>query len=105
MEHKTRELLEALLLLIPMGKVTTYSSLAKVLGLHPRTVGKMLSKNEKLIVVPCHRVVRSDGSLGGYKLGVEFKRKLLMFEGVKFCGEKVCKESIIDVAELFGLQA
>ena len=103
MEHKARELLEALLLLIPMGKVTTYSSLAKALGLHPRAVGKMLSNNEKLIVVPCHRVVRSDGSLGGYRLGKEFKRRLLELEGVKFCGEKVCRENIIDVSELLGL--
>ncbi len=91
-------LLKTLLSLIPLGKVTTYSSLAKLMGTSPRAVGKLLSKNDELVVYPCHRVVRSDGSLGGYVLGEEFKRRLLELEGVKFCGDKVCREHIVDLA-------
>jgi len=87
-----------------MGKVTTYSSLAKIIKVHPRAVGRMLSKNKDLIVTPCHRVVKSDGSIGGYALGVDFKKKLLELEGVRFCGSyRVCKDNIIDVSKLLGL--
>ena len=94
------ETLKALLSLIPMGRVTSYTSLASVMRLHPRAVGRLLASNDELIKYPCHRVVRSDGSLGGYALGVEMKRKLLILEGVKFCGNKVCKESFVDLRSL-----
>jgi len=72
----------ALLSQIPRGKVTTYKMLAKKLGVHPRAVGRMLNSNLRLVVVPCHRVVCSDGKLGGYKAGVEQKTKLLEDEGI-----------------------
>ncbi len=86
----------ALLNLVPPGKVTTYSSLARILSTHPRAIAKMLSSNRDLIIVPCHRVVMSDGKLGGYRLGKEFKKRVLTLEGVKFCNEdKVCPDSII----------
>ncbi len=95
------ELLSQLLQLIPVGKVTTYTSIARVLGTHPRAVGTMLSKNKDLIKVPCHRVVRSDGRIGGYVLGSPFKRKLLELEGVKFCKDgRVCRSFIIDLSSL-----
>lgn len=74
-----------LLQLIPPGMVTTYSSLAKVLGTSPRVVGMLMARNPDPIVVPCHRVVRSDGSLGGYSMGgPRVKRRLLELEGVEF---------------------
>ena len=101
---KRLEILKILLCLIPIGKVTTYSSLAKALGVHPRVAGKLLSANDEPIIYPCHRVVRSDGSLGGYSLGVKFKRKLLELEGVKFCGKRVCEESLWDLASELGLE-
>ena len=102
---KRRDLLKVILALIPVGKVTTYSSLASVLGVSPRAVGFLLSKNDELVKYPCHRVVKSDGSLGGYALGKEFKRRLLELEGVKFCSpEKVCKESVVDLRETLGLR-
>lgn len=69
---------------IPKGKVTTYKALARVLR-KPRTqraVGNALNKNPKLIRIPCHRVVRSDGQVGGYKLGQRKKIKLLKKEGI-----------------------
>ncbi len=82
-----RELIFALIQLVPIGKVTTYSSIAKVLGVSPRFVANVLKSNEKPIVVPCHRVIKSNMELGGYTLhsrsSPEFKEKLLTLEGVK----------------------
>ncbi|MCE4601703.1 MAG: MGMT family protein [Desulfurococcales archaeon] len=74
-----------LLQLVSPGRVTTYSSLAKVLGTSPRVVGQLMAMNPDPVVVPCHRVVRSDGSLGGYSMGgPRVKRRLLEMEGVTF---------------------
>lgn len=67
---------------IPKGKVTTYKILANKLKLHPRVAGAMLAKNPRPIKIPCHRVVRSDGRIGGYKLGAKKKIALLRKEGV-----------------------
>ena len=71
---------------IPAGKVTTYGDLAKALG-NPsasRTIGRILGRNPKPIVVPCHRVVMSDGSIGGYANGIVRKKELLEKEGLVF---------------------
>ena len=74
-----------LLQLVPPGRVTTYSSLARALGTSPRVVGRLMALNPNPVVVPCHRVVRSDGSLGGYSMGgPRIKRRLLEMEGVTF---------------------
>lgn len=71
---------------IPKGKVRTYSQLAEDLGKPSafRAVASACGKNPNLIVVPCHRVVRTDGGLGGYSGpgGLEAKKKLLKLEGV-----------------------
>jgi methylated-DNA-[protein]-cysteine S-methyltransferase len=75
-----------LLLKIPAGKVTTYGDLAKALG-NPsasRIVGRILGQNSNPIKVPCHRVVMSDGKLGGYAYGTAKKRGLLEKEGLSF---------------------
>ena len=74
---------------IPAGMVSTYGDLAKALG-NPaasRHIGKILSKNPNPIVVPCHRVVKSDGNLGGYALGISKKKELLEDEGVLFVND------------------
>jgi len=92
------ELAKQLLLLIPPGKVTTYKAIAEILGVHPRVAGMLVKMNNEPIVVPCHRVVRSNGELGGYSLGgAYFKRRLLELEGVKFCdnSNRVCEEFIL----------
>ncbi len=68
---------------IPRGKVTTYKILAEKLGTHPRAVGKMLNSNPRPVIVPCHRVVCSDGGIGGYAFGVKRKIALLEEEGVR----------------------
>ncbi len=96
-----REVTYIILQLIPMGKVTTYGALAKFLKTSPRLIGKIMKENKRIIVIPCHRVVKSNGDIGGYSLGLEFKRKILELEGVRFSNGRVCKEQIItDVCEL-----
>ena len=59
-----------LLKLIPEGKVTTYGEMARALDTKAwRAVGSAMAKNKNLFVIPCHRVVRSDGCIGQYALG------------------------------------
>ncbi|MEZ0248013.1 MAG: MGMT family protein [Thermoproteus sp.] len=91
------------LLGIRRGSVTSYRALAAALRLHPRAVGRLLAENPYPVILPCHRVVRFDRSLGGYSYGLELKRALLEYEGVEFCGAKVCRlssvEEVGDLAE------
>ena len=72
---------------IPRGSVKTYSQVAKDIGkpLAIRAVANAIGKNPYAPKIPCHRVIRSDGSLGGYsgKGGVKTKRFLLKKEGIK----------------------
>lgn len=69
---------------IPRGRVTTYKDIAKAIGSPrvARAVGNALNKNNSL-EIPCHRVVRSDGRVGGYNKGSRAKVKILLNEGVK----------------------
>lgn len=69
---------------IPKGEVLTYKKVAELAG-SPRAfraVGNILNKNRNP-KIPCHRVIRSDGNLGGYNQGVDKKAFLLKQEGVK----------------------
>ena len=71
---------------IPRGRVSTYNLIAKHLK-NPngaRAVGTALATNPFPIVIPCHRAIRSDGSLGGYQGGLKMKRILLEMEGIAF---------------------
>ena len=74
---------------IPRGKVATYSGLAAKLGKPraARAVGTALANNPFPIIIPCHRVVRADGSLGGFGGGLRMKRELLHREGVALNAE------------------
>ncbi len=76
---------------IPSGRVSTYGSLAEALGdkIAARAVGKMLNQNPYAPEVPCHRVVRSNGTLGGYAKGKEKKKELLEKEGIEINDENV----------------
>ena len=67
---------------IKLGQTTTYGHIAKKYKLSPRHVGKICGQNNLLLVVPCHRVIRADGSLGGFSSigGAKLKKKLLEFE-------------------------
>jgi methylated-DNA-[protein]-cysteine S-methyltransferase len=69
---------------IPRGSVSTYRRIAAHLGIPggARAVGNALATNPFPIVIPCHRAIRSDGSLGGYQGGLAMKRALLEQEGV-----------------------
>lgn len=79
------------LVTIPAGSVLTYAQMAAAIG-RPRAaraVGQALARNPHPVAVPCHRVVRSDGALGGYSGagGTSAKRALLEAEGVSFRGD------------------
>ena len=72
------------MLAIPRGETRSYAWIAKKIG-RPnatRAVGAACGTNPVPIVVPCHRVIASDGSLGGFGGGLALKKKLLRFEGV-----------------------
>ncbi len=83
---------------IPKGNVSTYGALARALGdiRASRAVGRMLNQNPYAPIVPCHRVVMSDGSLGGFGTGIENKINLLAKEGVK-----VSDNDIVDFEDVF----
>ena len=70
------------LLRIPYGETRSYAELAKVIGQPKafRAVGMANHDNPIAIIVPCHRVIASDGKLGGYGGGLELKRRLLELE-------------------------
>lgn len=70
-------------LAVPYGRVASYGEIARRVGSPgaSRAVGGALSRNPIPIVVPCHRVVGSDGSLGGYSSGTHIKERLLRLEG------------------------
>lgn len=71
---------------IPRGKVSTYKRIAEKIGKpHAyRAVGNALHKNPLAPIVPCHRVIRSDGHLGGHGEGVKARKRLLEEEGIPF---------------------
>ncbi len=68
---------------IPRGELRTYSELAAEIGKPKavRAVGNALARNPLPLFIPCHRVVRSSGALGGYAFGLPLKMRLLQYEG------------------------
>lgn len=78
------------LLEIPFGKTLSYSDQAKKMKKPQavRAVGTANSKNPMCLIIPCHRVTRADGTLGGYAGGIEIKEKLLQLES-QFCNNEV----------------
>ena len=67
---------------IKKGKTRSYKEIAKKIGTSPRYIGRVCGENQHVIIVPCHRVLRSNGEMGGFsgKGGVFLKKKLLKFE-------------------------
>ncbi len=65
---------------IKYGETISYKELANRIGTSPRACGRILASNPFPIIIPCHRVICSDGSLGGYSSGIELKRELLELE-------------------------
>ena len=78
-----RRRIRELLLQIPAGRTTTYAALAAATGCPSaaRAVANAVAHNPFLILVPCHRVILSNGHLGGYAAGPSLKRSLLLHEG------------------------
>mmetsp|Transcript_7887 Transcript_7887/g.13558 ORF Transcript_7887/g.13558 Transcript_7887/m.13558 type:complete len:179 (+) Transcript_7887:167-703(+) len=90
-----RRLYQACCCIMP-GRVTTYAVLARILGSCPRAVGQGMKRNPYAPTVPCHRVIASDFSLGGYHGGwgtespeVVRKERMLISEGVEIANHKV----------------
>ena len=79
------------LLQVPTGYVVTYRELSRAVGLHNghRLVGQIMKKNPFPVIVPCHRVVKSDGSIGGYAFGQNIKKNMLLNEGIKTHRNKI----------------
>ena len=79
------------LLEVPQGMVTTYGELAKAVGLNngQRIIGKIMNKNPYPVIVPCHRVIKSDGKIGGYAWGKKIKINMLSKEGIQIKNGKI----------------
>ena len=79
------------LLEVPKGKITTYGELAKAVGLKngQRVVGKIMNKNPYPVIIPCHRVIKSDGKVGGYAYGEDVKSDMLTREGIVINNGKI----------------
>jgi len=73
---------------IPLGYITSYSSISKAVGGGPRAVGNIMASNPFAPIVPCHRVVKSDFTLGGYGGGLKVKVELLSREKRGFSRSK-----------------
>jgi len=73
------------LIKIPYGKTKSYGEIAKTVKTSPRYVGNVCGQNKHILIVPCHRVIRTDGSLGGFSSrgGLSLKKRLLSMESAK----------------------
>ena len=76
---------------IPRGQTRTYGQLARMAGSPgaARAVGQTMARNPWPIIVPCHRVLGSDGSLTGFGGGLEMKRRMLQMEGAPVVGQQL----------------
>ncbi|MCA9812974.1 MAG: MGMT family protein [Nitrosarchaeum sp.] len=79
------------LLEVPKGKITTYGELAKAVGLKngQRIIGRIMNKNPYPVIIPCHRVIKSDGKIGGYAYGGDVKSNMLAKEGITIDNGKI----------------
>ena len=75
---------------VPKGKVTTYKEIAKSLGINAyRAVGNAMHNNKNAPIIPCHRVVKSNGEVGGYVKGKKLKIKMLRAEGIEIKNDRI----------------
>lgn len=80
----------AKLKLVPLGKVTTYKSLAEAVRCKGfQAIGQVMNKNPYAPVVPCHRVIQSNGLLGGFAHGLEKKIEMLKSEGIEIVDNRI----------------
>jgi len=76
---------------IPKGRISTYGAVAKALGNkgYARAVGKYMNQNPNADTMPCFKIVKSDGSLGGFGLGIEDKIRRLNNDGIQVKDGKI----------------
>ena len=69
---------------IKKGEIKTYGEIAKKFKVSPRYIGRVCGENRHVLIIPCHRVIRTDKTLGGFSAprGKKLKKKLLKFEGI-----------------------
>ena len=79
------------LLQVPSGRITTYAELSRSIGLKhgQRLIGQIMKKNPFPVIVPCHRVVKSNREVGGYAFGVNIKKNMLSKEGICIKNNKI----------------
>ena len=79
------------LLEVQEGEITTYGDLAKAVGLKngQRVIGRIMNKNPYPVIIPCHRVVNSNGKVGGYAYGQDIKSNMLTKEGIEIKNGKI----------------
>ena len=79
------------LLKVKKGKIITYGDLAKAVGLKngQRTIGMIMKNNPFPIIIPCHRVVKFNGEIGGYAYGKKIKSNILSKEGITIRDGKI----------------
>lgn len=91
---------------IPRGNVSSYKAIARAMNTKAyRAVGTALNKNPYAPNIPCHRVINSDGRLGGFASGLKKKIELLKKEGVKIKNNKIEKKYIIKYLACYFLLA
>ena len=82
--------LQELLLKIPKGKVTTYKEIGKAMGTRGyRFVGQLLHNNKYPDKYPCYKVIKSDGGIGGFALGIKEKIKRMKADGIEVKNGKI----------------
>ena len=75
---------------VPKGKITTYKEIANILGIKAyRAVGNAMNKNPYAPKIPCHRVIKSNGEVGGFANGIDKKIKILKIEGIEIKNKKI----------------
>jgi len=75
---------------VPKGRVTTYKALANALGTRAyRAIGQFMKHNPYAPRIPCHRVVASDGTIGGFNGGITKKIRMLRSEGMRISGNRI----------------
>jgi methylated-DNA-[protein]-cysteine S-methyltransferase len=85
-----QEITYKFLKMVPRGRVTTYKALAQALHTKGyRAIGQCMKYNPYAPEVPCHRVVASDGTIGGFNKGITEKIRMLRAEGIKITGKKI----------------
>ena len=79
------------LLQVPKGHIITYGDLSKAVNLQngQRLIGRIMRNNPFPVIIPCHRVVKSNGDIGGFAFGTNIKKNLLLNEGIQTNKNKI----------------